>query len=269
MIQVLDKGFVRLVDTMGNDRRIAEAAAVSYGGKEKTDEEVARLIDYLMRHRHTSPFEQVEFVFHVKAPLFIARQWLRHRTASVNEISQRYTVVKDEFYIPTVVYEQGGAHNKQGSGGQLSDRDTTAVIHQLKAAYTQAMVEYNRLLKAGVTREQARIVLPVGVYTEFYWKMDLHNLLHFLSLRLDSHAQFEIREYAEAIAQFVQEHVPVAWASFENHVLKSVRFSQHEFAALNLCLDRAAVEAATIHTGLTEKQSDELKAKLDTVLNLA
>lgn len=228
VIPVLDKGFVRLVDVMGSDQAIVQAARVSYGEGTKTVREDAALIDYLMRHRHTSPFEMVEFKFHVKAPLFVARQWFRHRTASVNEISGRYSVLKEEFYEPKAFRRQA-RRNKQASEGTLLDEEAMALA---KEAEEEAYAAYQALLQKGVAREMARMVLPLSLYTEFYWKQDLHNLFHFLKLRLAPEAQWEIRQYAQAIAEIVKARVPLAWAAFEEHVLHGASLSRTEVLAL-------------------------------------
>ncbi len=239
-ILVLDKGFVKLVgysvdlvDTlpygyddhmavnariipegMTLDAQIVRAARVSYGKGTKTVRDDEKLIRYLLQHEHWSPFEMVEFKFHVKAPLFVARQWFRHRTASVNEISSRYSVMEDEFYVPGI-WRLQDTKNRQGSVGRL-DPLTNAYATD---AYTEALEfsykAYQALLSAGVAREMARMVLPLSLYTQFYWKQDLRNLLHFLKLRRDSHAQWEIRQYAEAILRLIRPLVPITVNAWE------------------------------------------------------
>lgn len=207
---VLDHGFVRLVDHYGDDSRIVQAARVSYGAGTKTLREDNKLIHYLMRNQHMSPFEMVDFTFHIKAPIFIARQWFRHRTASVNEISARYSVMADQFYVP--VARKQSPTNKQGSGGPV---DNPQRCHDLyNQAYSAAYAAYSALLEEGVSREQARLVLPVGLYTEFYWKQNLRNLLHLLHLRLDGHAQDEAQQYAQAILGIIEPVVPVTVAAW-------------------------------------------------------
>ena len=211
-IDVLDKGFVRLIDTMGTDSSIVQAARISYGRGTKTPEEDRKLIHYLMRNRHTSPFEMCEIKLHCKMPIFVARQWIRHRTASVNEYSARYSKLSDEFYIPEHLYSQDTV-NKQGSGKVIianEDQLLEKITQHCKEAYNI----YEELLENGVSRELARMVLPVNYYTEWYWKIDLHNLLNFLRLRTDSHAQGEIQDYANAIAQIVQSWVPVVYEAY-------------------------------------------------------
>ncbi|GEM90905.1 FAD-dependent thymidylate synthase [Oceanithermus desulfurans] len=262
-IPVLDKGFVRLVDAMGDDRRIVQAARVSYGEGTKTVREDAALIDYLMRHRHTSPFEMVEFTFHVKAPIFVVRQWFRHRTASVNEISARYSVLKDEFYEPTPGELRAQSKvNKQAGEGRLPAAEAERASALLAAAGRDVYARYQELLALGVAREQARSVLPVGIYTEFYWKQDLHNLLHFLRLRLDHHAQAEIRAYARAVAEFVKARVPLVWRSFEEHVLNARTLSASELAVLARLVDREAYAEALGQAGLSKSRVREALEKL-------
>ncbi|WP_347241590.1 FAD-dependent thymidylate synthase [Thermus sp.] len=257
-IPVLDKGFVRLVDAMGDDASIVQAARVSYGEGTKTVREDAALIDYLMRHRHTSPFEMVEFKFHVKAPLFVVRQWFRHRTASVNEVSGRYSVLKEEFYEPEAFRRQA-KRNKQGSEGALLDEEALAL---LRKAEQEAYGAYQALLQKGVAREMARMVLPLNLYTEFYWKQDLHNLFHFLKLRLAPEAQWEIRQYAQAIAELVKARVPLAWAAFEEHVLEGALLSRTELRALRGLLTPELYEKALRELGLGGSRLKEALEKL-------
>ncbi len=262
-VAVLEKGFVRLVDAMGDDRRIAQAARVSYGEGTKTVREDAALIDYLMRHRHTSPLEMVEFTFHVKAPIFVARQWFRHRTASVNEISARYSVLKDEFYEPAPGELRAQSEvNKQVGEGRLPAAEAERAAALLAKTERDVYARYQELLELGVAREQARSVLPVGIYTEFYWKQDLHNLLHFLRLRLDHHAQEEIRAYARALATFVKARVPQVWRSFEEHVLNARTLSASERAALARLVDREAYAGALGQAGLSKSRVREALEKL-------
>jgi thymidylate synthase (FAD) len=257
-ISVLDKGFVRLVDQMGDDRSIVQAARVSYGEGTKTYREDRALIDYLMRHRHTSPFEMVEFKFHIKAPIFVVRQWFRHRTASVNEISGRYSVLKEEFYEPETWRKQA-KDNKQGSEGSYEDQGADALLKEVEE---EAYRAYQALLERGVAREMARMVLPLNLYTEFYWKQDLHNLFHFLKLRLDPHAQWEIRQYAQAIANIVKERVPMAWEAFEEHVLLGQNLSRTELLALRGLLTPELYEKALRALGLSERRVKEALEKV-------
>ncbi|TBH20026.1 FAD-dependent thymidylate synthase [Thermus thermamylovorans] len=257
-IPVLDKGFVRLVEAMGDDGAIVQAARVSYGEGTKTVREDAALIDYLMRHRHTSPFEMVEFKFHVKAPLFVVRQWFRHRTASVNEISGRYSVLKEEFYEPRA-WRRQARRNKQGSEGEVADPEALALLQGVEG---EAYRAYRALLERGIAREMARMVLPLNLYTEFYWKQDLHNLFHFLALRLAPEAQWEIRQYAEAIARLVKERVPLAWQSFEEHVLRGAHLSRTELKALQGLLTPELYEKALLALGLTPSRVREALDKV-------
>lgn len=219
-IGVLDKGFVRLVDVMGDDQSIVRAARVSYGQGSKGDEADKKLINYLIKNRHTSPFESVTFTFHVKAPIFVFRQWHRHRTWSYNELSARYTEMKDEFYSPAEWRAQD-TKNKQGSVIPLHN---DALQYTSNLMYASAVLEaykiYETLLAGGVAREMARMVLPVSLYSEMYATVDLHNLFHFLSLRLDPHAQYEIRVYAEAMVELITPHVPWAVTAWKERYLK-------------------------------------------------
>ncbi len=243
---VLDKGFVRLVDYMGGDDRIVQAARVSYGAGTKTYREDAALIDYLLRHQHTSPFEQVILTFHVKLPIFVARQWIRHRTARVNEVSARYSVLKDEFYVPAPAdVAPQSSDNKQGRTTEPFPADKAAgLIGRIEEGQEAAYKVYKGLVDDGLAREIARIDLPLSAYSEWYWQCDLSNLFHFLALRLDSHAQMEIRAYAKVMLEITRAVAPVAVASFENNILHGVRFSAEEMAELRRRL-AAAPEAQT------------------------
>jgi len=236
---VLDKGFVRLVDYLGSDQRIVQSARVSYGEGTKTYRQDKGLINYLMRNDHTSPFEQVVFTFHVKAPIFVARQWVRHRTARMNEISGRYSIMKDECYVP----EDGhialqSEDNKQGRKDEPVDAETAAKVRDaLEKGQKAAFESYHELLGMGIAKELSRVNLPLSMYTEFYWEIDLHNLFHFLQLRLDGHAQFEIRAYAEVMLEMVRAVCPIATESFENHRLGGKSFSKREVEALKAMMD--------------------------------
>ena len=226
-IDCLDKGFVRLIDVMGDDAAIVQAARVSYGSGTKKVLEDRGLIRYLLRHAHTTPFEMVEFKFHVKLPIFVARQWIRHRTANVNEYSGRYSEMKDEFYTPhpNDIRPQSVA-NKQGRSDEtLPEGMAEQAANAFKSGQDEAYAQYQEFLEQGIAREIARINLPVSNYTEWYWKIDLHNLFHFLRLRIDAHAQYEIRVFAEAIAELVQPFVPYAWEAFEDYVLNAHRLT--------------------------------------------
>lgn len=233
-IRVLDKGFVRLVDYMGGDQRIVQSARVSYGEGTKSFRQDKGLINYLMRNWHTSPFEQVSLTFHTKMPIFVARQWVRHRTAKLNEISGRYSVMKDEFYVPLpehICYQSDD--NKQGRGECLPAEEANEVIRMMVEEQRAVYSNYEAMLERGVARELARSNLPLSMYTEWYWQIDLHNLFHFLHLRMDAHAQYEIRAYAEAMATCAQAVAPLAYEAFQDHILGSVTFSGPEQQALN------------------------------------
>ncbi|HTQ11274.1 MAG TPA: FAD-dependent thymidylate synthase [Fimbriimonadaceae bacterium] len=233
-IRVLDRGFVRLVDYMGGDERIVQAARVSYGAGTKTVREDKGLINYLMKNWHTSPFEQVQLTFHTKMPIFVARQWVRHRTARLNEISGRYSIMRDEFYVPAPedVCVQS-ANNKQGSGDSLPFEEAMDVIRQFEEDQKLLYMRYQGLLGKNVARELARINLPLSLYTEWYWQIDLHNLFHFIALRADGHAQKQIRVFAEALATCAKAVAPLAYEAFEEHRLNAVTFGRSECGALN------------------------------------
>jgi thymidylate synthase (FAD) len=256
---ILNKGFIRLVDYMGGDARVVQAARVSYGAGTKSLREDAGLIDYLLRNQHTSPFEQFILTFHVKLPLFVARQWIRHRTARVNEVSGRYSIMKDDFYIPEredIAVQS--ADNKQGRGGALEAEVTAAAQASLKSAQTNMYADYADLIDRGVARELARINLPLSLYTEWYWQIDLHNLFHFLELRLDAHAQKEIRLYAQTLFDITKSVAPLCCAAFERYALCSVRFSMEEFAELQNRLGSGG------GTGLAGKELERFEEKLRT-----
>ena len=228
-IKCLDKGFVRLVDSMGSDDAIVQAARVSYGQGTSKISQDRGLIRYLMRHRHTTPFEMVEFKFHCKMPIFVARQWVRHRTANINEYSLRYSEARDEFYFPDPEHIQfQSALNKQGRSGEVPLDLKQKVLDYFKEISERSFTMYQELNKAGVARELSRSLLPVNIYTEWYWKNDLHNLLHFIGLRSDSHAQYEIRVYSDAMSESVKAVAPFAWEAYQDYVVRGMRFSRIE-----------------------------------------
>ena len=237
--KVLDKGFVRLVDYLGSDERIVQSARVSYGDGTKSYREDKGLINYLLRNDHTSPFEQVNFTFHIKMPIFVARQWIRHRTARVNEISGRYSIMSDEAYVPESQHLNfQSTDNKQGRSSEtMSEKDSTRIRELIMEDQKRAFETYHTLLESDLAREIARINLPLSMYTQWYWQMDLHNLLHFLALRLDNHAQWEIRVYAQEIYKMVQLVTPLAAKAFEEHKLKGKNFSSKEVEAIKEMLD--------------------------------
>jgi thymidylate synthase (FAD) len=256
-IAVLDHGFVRVVDSMGSDAAIVQAARVSYGDGTKTVMEDRGLIRYLIKHKHTSPIEQCVVKLHIKMPVFIARQWIRHRTASLNEYSGRYSVMTDEFYLPEPeVIQPQSSDNKQGRFGSLSETSTTGVRWMMQAAYNQSYDIYQALLGetdpskfqdgqiiydpydeedplfgedfGGIAREMARCVLPVANYTELYWTQNLHNMMHLLKLRMDPHAQYEIRMFANAVYDLIQPLFPEALKAFEDYVREAKTLSRME-----------------------------------------
>ncbi len=254
---ILEHGYVVLVDYMRDDDAIVQAARVSYGQGTKTVRDDRGLIRYLMRHRHTTPFEMVEFKFLIRLPIYVARQFVRHRTASINEYSSRYSVMPEEYDVPALesIREQS-LRNRQGRGDALPEEVQKAFRAEVERIGNESYASYTGFLEKGVARELARIVLPVGYYTEWYWKIDLHNLFHFLSLRLDAHAQEEIRLYAQAMAEIVRQVTPVAYQAFEDFVLESQSFSQRERIALREMLDGRSAEAACESAGLPLKRAD-------------
>ncbi|HEY9722794.1 MAG TPA: FAD-dependent thymidylate synthase [Oscillatoriaceae cyanobacterium] len=260
-LPVLDKGFVRLVDYMGGDARVVQSARVSYGAGTKTVREDRGLINYLMKNAHTSPFEQVSLVFHIKLPLFVFAQMVRHRTAKLNSMSARYSVMADEFYLPEAGEIRGqSAANKQVGEGEVDGAEALQLV--FRDVCEREYGTYEQLLDAGVAREQARMVLPQNLYTQIYWKCDLHNLFHFLRLRLDWHAQAEIRVYGEAMARCAQAVAPLCYEAFEEHQLHSVRFSRTEMEALRAMLRGEPHQ-------LAEKAAAEFEKKLGLSLSLA
>ncbi|MBF9058551.1 FAD-dependent thymidylate synthase [Rhodobacterales bacterium HKCCSP123] len=227
---VLDHGFVRVIDYMGDDTAIVQAARVSYGAGTKKARDDAGLIRYLMRHWHSTPFEMCEVKFHVKLPVFVARQWIRHRTANVNEYSARYSILDREFYIPEPdALAAQSTVNNQGRGAVLEGAEAARVLEILKSDAMRAYDHYEEMLsqdgQQGLARELARMNLPANVYTQWYWKTDLHNLFHFLRLRADAHAQYEIRVYAELMCRLVADWVPAAYAAFEDYRMGGVSLS--------------------------------------------
>ena len=229
-IPVLDHGFVRVIDYMGDDAAICQAARVSYGKGTKSVQNDEGLIRYLMRHWHSTPFEMCEVKLHVKLPVFVARQWIRHRTANVNEYSARYSILDREFYIPAPEHLAAQSSvNNQGRGELLSGNEAAQVLDILKTDANRSYNNYQAMIsddgQKGVARELARMNLPANIYTQWYWKVDLHNLLHFLRLRGDSHAQYEIRSYADAICSVVADWVPFAYAAFEDYRLGGAALS--------------------------------------------
>ncbi|MHC3931608.1 UNVERIFIED_CONTAM: FAD-dependent thymidylate synthase [Wolbachia endosymbiont of Nasonia longicornis] len=225
--KVLDHGFIRVVDYMGSDSAIVQAARVSYGRGTKQISQDEALIKYLMRHHHTTPFEMCEIKFHVKLPIFVARQWIRHRTANVNEYSARYSILDNEFYTPKPeqVAKQSD-NNKQGSGEAFDPDTSKEIIDSLINDSNLVYSHYEKFIEQGLAREIARTNLMLNYYTQFYWKIDLHNLLHFLKLRADKHAQYEIRVYAEVMLDIIKKWVPLAYNAFVEYCLESACISR-------------------------------------------
>jgi len=237
--KIHEHGFVRLIDVMGDDNSIADAARVSYGKGTRTASDNRNLIRYLVRHKHTSPLEMVEVKFHLKLPIFIMRQLVRHRTASLNEYSGRYSIMTDDCYEPSDEYIKPQSQtNKQGRDGELPDVWKQSYRQKIRGAITKALVAYKFLIgneatsHGGLTRELARTVLPVSNYTECYWKIDLHNFFHFCRLRMDSHAQQEIQDYAKVMYEMVKPEVPIASEAFEDYSLNSISLSKMEVDVL-------------------------------------
>lgn len=254
---VLTHGYVVLVDYMGNDAAIVQAARVSYGKGTRAFRDDRGLIRYLMRHRHTTPFEMVEFKFLIRLPIFVARQFVRHRTASLNEFSARYSVVPDEYEVPPAEeVRHQSTRNRQGRGEALPEDVVERFRTDLDRISKDAYSAYSRALEEGVARETARLLLPVAYYTQWYWKCDLWNIFHFLSLRLDPHAQEEIRLYAAEMAKIVRLVAPVAYEAFEDFSLASVSLSRGELVAVRALLEGKTPEAACAAAGLPLTRED-------------
>ncbi len=272
VMPVLDQGFVQVIDYMGDDFDIVQAARVSYGPSTKRVHNDRGLLRYLMRHRHTTPFEMCEVKFRCKMPIFVARQWIRHRTANVNEMSLRYSRAEDTFYVPAL--EQVTLQSKSNRQGR---EDSDALSHDVRERVRGMMTKRHEELYAdycelaeelGIARELARSILPVSLYTQWIWKIDLHNLMHFLALRLDSHAQYEIRVYAEAMARFTKAWVPLAWEAFTDYRLESTNLSRLELRALGQLLGGVDEAAAIERAGLKGRELREFRAKLARIQGL-
>lgn len=273
-VPILDHGFVRVIDYMGDDNAIVQAARTSYGkGTKKTSEDKG-LINYLMRHRHTTPFEMCEIKYHVKLPIFVARQWIRHRTANVNEYSARYSILDNEFYIPAAEQlAMQSSDNHQGRGDTLDADNAKRVLDLLREDAERSYEHYAEMLnetedgnvidptREGLARELARMNLSLNFYTQWYWKTDLHNLLHFLSLRADPHAQYEIRVYADAMLDTVKRWVPYAYEAFVDHRLSGVQLSGKAIAVVKRML--AGEDVPRKGTGISPREWRELMAVLD------
>ncbi|MDG7052304.1 MAG: FAD-dependent thymidylate synthase [Wolbachia endosymbiont of Alcedoecus sp.] len=260
--KVLDHGFIRVVDYMGSDSAIVQAARVSYGKGTKQISQDEALIKYLMRHHHTTPFEMCEIKFHVKLPIFVARQWIRHRTANVNEYSARYSILDNEFYIPRPeqVAKQSD-NNKQGSGEAFDSHTSKEIIDSLTNDSNLVYSHYERFIQQGLAREIARTNLMLNYYTQFYWKIDLHNLLHFLKLRADKHAQYEIRVYAEVMLDIIKKWVPMAYSAFVEYCLESVCISRTGLEVVRKLIKGENVTREESRIG--KREWDELMLILD------
>lgn len=273
-LYVLDRGFVRVVDYMGDDAAIVQSARVSYGRGTKRTRDDQGLINYLMRNAHTSPFEMCEIKLHVKLPIFVARQWIRHRMASVNEYSARYSVLDSEFYTPSI--DQLAAQstgNRQGRGEALSPQRAAHVLQLLRSDAGQAFEHYYELLNetdtgeeinsevTGVARELARIGLPLSTFTQWYWKIDLHNLMHFLRLRADPHAQWEIREYARVILEIVERWVPLTTNAFKAYRSGGAHLSAEGLAVVRRLLAGEEIDPSTLD--MSPREWRELQALLE------
>jgi thymidylate synthase (FAD) len=272
-LPVLDHGFIRVVDYMGDDAAVVQAARVSYGRGTRKVSEDQGLINYLMRHRHTTPFEMCEIKYHVKLPIFVARQWIRHRTANVNEYSARYSILDNEFYIPAPEHLAAQATtNRQGRGRVLEGKEAERVLNLLRHDAERAYAGYVELLnedasgapldptRSALARELARINLSLGFYTQWYWKTDLHNLMHFLSLRADPHAQYEIRAYAEAMLETLKRWVPMTYTAFLEYRMNAATISATGLAVIRRLIAGETVEAEA--SGLSRREWRELTALL-------
>jgi thymidylate synthase (FAD) len=263
---VLDHGFVRVVDYMGDDSAICQAARVSYGKGTKSVSNDEGLIRYLMRHWHSTPFEMCEIKLHVKLPVFVARQWIRHRTANVNEYSARYSILDREFYIPAPEHVAAqSVVNNQGRGETLEGEEAARVLEILKADSTRAYDNYQAMIsddgQQGLARELARMNLPANIYTQWYWKVDLHNLFHFLRLRADAHAQYEIRVYADAICEMVADWVPFAYGAFADYRMGGAQLSATGLDCVRRMLKGEAVTQD--NSGMSKGEWREFAALLE------
>lgn len=269
--KVLDHGFIRVIDYMGDDSSIVQAARVSYGRGTKQVSQDKGLINYLMRHRHTTPFEMCDIKFHIKLPIFVARQWIRHRTASVNEYSARYSILGNEFYLPARenIAAQSQTNRQGRSDNAVPDEVADRVLSVLKSDALNCYDHYVDMMnedengnmidesKIGITRELARMNLTLNYYTEWYWKINLHNLFHFLALRADSHAQYEIRVYAEVMLDIVKKWVPFAYEAFEEHRMHSATLSRTGLAAVKRMISGEKVTQE--NSGLSKREWVELE----------
>ena len=272
VLPVLDHGFVRVLDYMGDDGAVVQAARVSYGKGTRKVREDQGLINYLMRHRHSTPFEMCEIKYHVKLPIFVARQWIRHRTANVNEYSARYSILDREFYVPKPEHLAAQANrNRQGRGDVLTGEDNARVLDLLRQDAQQAYAHYQEMLnlddngevlddgRTGLALELARMNLSLNYYSQWYWKIDLHNLLHFLSLRADDYAQFEIREYADVMMETVKQWVPQTFAAFQDYRMAGANLSAKGLAVVKRML--AGEDVTQEESGISKREWIELMAQ--------
>jgi thymidylate synthase (FAD) len=277
-IEVLDHGFVRVVDYMGDDSSIVQAARVSYGKGTKLVNQDRGLINYLMRHWHTTPFEMCEIKFHVKLPMFVARQWIRHRTANVNEYSARYSVLDKEFYIPNnaqLAPQSASNHQGRAEGESLQGEEAARVLDILKQDSSRCYDHYQEMMnedsqgnvidedRQGLARELARMNLPINAYTQWYWKVDLHNLMHFLRLRADEHAQYEIRVYADEMCKLVQKWVPLAYEAFEDHRMNNMQLSGRGTNIVKAMVKGEIVSFRSHADGMSKREWNELMGTLE------
>jgi thymidylate synthase (FAD) len=274
-IKVLDHGFIRVIDYMGDDSAIVQAARVSYGKGTKKLNEDKGLINYLMRHYHTTPFEMCEIKFHIKLPIFVARQWIRHRTANVNEYSARYSVLSDEFYVPSLenLAAQSTLNNQGREGLALPNEQAEKVAKIIREDSENCYYHYQQLLNQegagkeiddeypGLARELARMNLTLNYYTEWYWKIDLHNLLHFIALRADAHAQYEIRVYAEKILDIVKLWVPYTYEAFCDYRLNSANLSSKALSVVKSMIKGEKPERE--QSGMSKREWNDLMRLLD------
>ena len=271
-LKALDKGFVRVVDYMGTDASVVQAARVSYGKGTKKKSEDEGLIRYLLRHRHTTPFEMCEIKLHVKLPIFIARQWIRHRTASINEYSARYSILEDEFYIPKKNHlAQQSLINKQGRGNEVDEDTAKEILKILKEDSARCYENYTWMLneknskeyekeRNSLSRELARINLTLNTYTQWYWKVDLHNFMHFVSLRADSHSQFEIREYGKILLKILSKWTPLTYKAFLSYRLKSAELSMEAIEIIRKMI--AGKKVTKSKSNLSNREWKELESLL-------
>ncbi len=271
---VLDHGFIRVVDYMGNDSAVVQAARVSYGAGTRKVREDQGLIRYLIRHRHTTPFEMCEIKFHVKLPIFVARQWIRHRTANINEYSARYSILDNEFYIPAPEHlARQSSTNRQGRGSVLEGSQALTVMRMLRDDATRAHAHYVEMMdisgaeedqadSPGLARELARMNLTLNFYTQWYWKVNLHNFMHFLSLRGDQHAQYEIRAYANVMLEILKKWVPDTFDAFSDYRLGAAELSAKSIIVLRQML--AGEKVVQSDSGLSKREWRELMELFDT-----